>query len=94
MMFSNVVMNKSVLSSANDLDQVGASIGFADNGGRELQVPGVTEDRYDLAGKECFLQQPHWSWYSALLSGILVEMITFSISMWVSVPDLLWHSSA
>ena len=29
----------------NDLDQVGTMVSFADDGGRELQVPGVIEDR-------------------------------------------------
>ena len=28
------------------------SLGFADDGGREPQVPGVIEDRYSMAGKE------------------------------------------
>ena len=26
------------------------------------------------------------------LSGTLVEVVMFNIGMWVSVPDLLWHS--
>ena len=26
------------------------------------------------------------------LGGKLVEMVTFNISMWVSVPDPLWNS--
>ena len=46
MTFSNVIMSTSVLSTTNDLDQVGAIIGFADDGGREPQVPHVTEDKY------------------------------------------------
>ena len=45
MMFLNVVMSTSVLSTINDLDQVGAIIGFADDSGREPQVPGIIEDR-------------------------------------------------
>ena len=29
-----------------------------------------------------------------ILGGMLVEVVMFSIDMWVSVPDLLWHSGA
>ena len=46
MMFSNVVMSMSVLSTTNDMDQVGAIFGFADDGGRKPHVPGIIEDRY------------------------------------------------
>ena len=28
------------------------------------------------------------------LGGTLVEVVMFSVCMWVSVPDLLWHSGA
>ena len=35
MMFLDVVMSMSLLSTTNDLDQVWAIIGFADDGGRE-----------------------------------------------------------
>ena len=52
MMFSNMVPSTSVLSSTNDLDWVGAIIGFADDGCREPHVPGTIQDRYSLAGKE------------------------------------------
>ena len=52
MTFLNVVMSMTVLSTTNDLDQVGGIIGFADDSGREPQVPGIIEDRYSLAGKE------------------------------------------
>ena len=93
MMFVNVVTSMIVLSSTNDLDQVGAIIGFVDDGGREPQVPGIIEDRYVLASKE---------WRSLVasslvvvlctLGGALVETVMFSIGMSVSVPDLLWHS--
>ena len=49
------------------VDQVGAIIGFVDDGGREPQVPDIIEDRYGLAAKNGgFLWQPHWPWYSAL----------------------------
>ena len=44
MTFLNVVMSMSVLSTTNDLDQVGAIMGFTDDGGREPQVPGIIED--------------------------------------------------
>ena len=37
MMFSNVVKSTSVLSTTNDLDQVGAIIGFVGDSGREPQ---------------------------------------------------------
>ena len=93
MTFSNVVMSMSVLSTINDLDQMGVIVGFVDDGGREPQVPGIIEDRYSLASKE-------WRFFVAAslvlvlctLGGTLVEMVMFSISMWVSVPDLLWNS--
>ena len=29
-----------------------------------------------------------------ILGGMLVEVVMFNIGMWVSVPDLLWHSGA
>ena len=94
-MFSNVVTSTSVLSTTNDLDQVGAMISFVDDGGREPQVPGVIEDRYSLASKE-------WRFPVAAslvvvlytLCGTLVEVVTFSIGMWVGVPDPLRHSGA
>ena len=52
MIFLNVIMSTSVLSTTNDLYQVGATGSFADDVGREPQVPGVIEDRYGLASKE------------------------------------------
>ena len=59
MMFLNVVISTFVLSTTNDLDQVGAIIGFADDGCREPQIPGIIEDRYSLASKEWrFLVSP------------------------------------
>ena len=95
MMFSNVVMSTSVLSTTNDLDQVGAITGFADDGGREPQVPHVIEDRYGLATKEWrFLVAASLVMVVCTLGHMLAEVVTFSISMWVSVPDLLWHSGA
>ena len=61
MMFLNVVTCMSVLSTTNNLDQIGAIIGFMDYGGREPQVPGVIEDGYSLASEEWrFLAAPHW----------------------------------
>ena len=66
MMFLNVVMSTSVLATTNNLDQVGAIVGFVDDSCREPQVPGIIEDRYGLAGKEWWFLQPHWSWYPAL----------------------------
>ena len=95
MMFSNVVMSTSVLSTTNDLDQVGAMISFADNGGREPQVPGVIEGRYGLASKEWRnLEATSLLIVFSAVDGMLVEEVTFSIDMWVSVPDPLWHSGA
>ena len=52
MTFWSVVISTSVLSTTNDLDQVGAIVCFADDCGREPQVPGIIEDRYSLAGNE------------------------------------------
>ena len=93
MMFSNVGMSTYVLSTTNDSDQVGAMISFADDGGRKPQVPGVTEDRYCLASKEWrFLVTASLFVVLCTLNGMLVEVVTFSIGMWVSVPDPLWHS--
>ena len=93
MMFLIVVMSTSVLSTTNDFDQVGAMISFVDDGGREPQVSGVIEDRYSLASKEWrFLAAALMVMVLSALSGTLVEVVTFSIGMWVSVPDLLWHS--
>ena len=67
MMFSNVVTSTSGLSTTNDLDQVGAIIGFADDGGRKPQIPGIIEiDMVWPVKNGGFLWQPHWSWYSAL----------------------------
>ena len=95
MMFLNVVTSTSVLTTTNDLDQVGAMISFADDGGREPKVSGVIEDRYSLAGKEWrFLVAASLVMVLCILSGMLVEVVTFSISMWVSLHDLLWHSGA
>ena len=95
MMFSNVVMSMSVLPTTNDLDQVGDIIGFVDDGSREPQVPGFIEDRYSLASKEWrFLVAASLVMVLCTLDSILGEVVTFSISIWVSVPDLLWHSGA
>ena len=62
MMFLNVVTGASVLSTTNNLDQVWAIIGLADNVGREPQVPGIIEDRYSLTGKE-------WRFLAAAFAG-------------------------
>ena len=43
MTFSNVVTSTSVLFTTNDFDLVGPIICFADDGGKEPQVPGVIE---------------------------------------------------
>ena len=88
-------MSTSVLSTTNDLDQVLAIIGFVDNGGREPQVPGIIEDRYGLASKEWrFLAAVSLVMVLCTLGNTLVEVVTFSIGMWVSVPNMLWHSGA
>ena len=93
MTFSNVVTSTSVLSTTNDLNQVGAMISFGDDGGRDLQVPGLTEDRCGSAGKEWrFLAVASLVVVLCTLSGTLIEVFMFSIGMWVSVPDPLWHS--
>ena len=93
MTFLNVVMSMSVVSTTNDLDHVGAMISFADDGGREPHVPGVIEDRYGLVSKEWkFLVPASLVVVLCALSSMLVEVVTFSIGMWVSVPDLFWYS--
>ena len=75
-------MSTSVLSNTNDLNQVGAIIGFADDGGREPQVPGIIEDRYSLASKEWrFLAAALLVVIFCTLGGTLVETVTFSIGM-------------
>ena len=85
----------SVLSTTNDLDQVGAMISFANDGGREPQVPGVTGDRYNLACNEWrFLAAALLVMVLCALSSTLDEVVTLSISMGVIVPDPLWHSCA
>ena len=94
MTFSNVVMSMSVLSTTNDFDQVG-SISFADDGGREPEVSGVIEDRYSLAGKEWrFLVAALLVLVLCALSGMLVEVVMFSIGIWVIAPYPLWHIGA
>ena len=66
----------------HDLDQVGASIGFADVGGRESQVSGIIEDRYGLAGNEWkFLVATSLVLALCTLGGTLVEVVMFSIGM-------------
>ena len=93
MTFLNVVTSTSALSTTNDLDQVGAIIGFTDDGGREPRVPGILEDRYGLSREEWrFLVAASLVTLLCTLDGTLVEMVTITIGMWVSVPDLLWHS--
>ena len=93
MTFSSMVMSIPVLSTTNDLDQVGVIIGFVDDGGREPQVPGIIEDRYSLASKELrFLAAALQVMVLCTLGSTLVETVTFSIGMLVSVPDLLGHS--
>ena len=53
-----------------------------DDGGREPQVPGVIEDRYSLAGKEWrFLFVASLVVVLCSLSGMLLEVVTFSIDM-------------
>ena len=67
--------------------------GFVDYGSREPLVPCVIEDRYSLASKEWrFLVVALLVMVLCALSGTLVDVVTFSISMWISVPDPLWHS--
>ena len=88
-------MSISLLSITNDLDQVGAIIGFMGEDVREPQVPGIIEDRYSLPGEEWrFLVATLLVMVLCTLGSMLVEMVTFSIGMWVSVPDLLWYSGA
>ena len=88
MTFSNVVTSMSVLSITNNLDQVEAMTGFADDGGREPQVPGVIEDRHHLASKEWrFLVATLLVMVFCTLDGTLVEVVTFSIDMWVVVAS-------
>ena len=87
MMFFNVVTSTSVLSTT--------IIGFANDGGREPQVPGVIEDIYGLASKEWrFLVAALLVMVLYTLGGKLVEIVTSNIDMLVSMPDPLWHSSA
>ena len=82
-----------MLSTTNDLDQVGAIIGFVDDGDKEPQVPGVNEDRYGLAGKELrFLVAALLVMLHCTLGSTLVEVVMFSIGMWVSESDPLGHS--
>ena len=64
MMFLNVVTSTSVLTTTNDLDQVGAMISFADDGGGEPMVS-LRTDTVWLAKNGGFLWQPYWSWYFA-----------------------------
>ena len=93
MMLLNVVISMSVLSTTNDLDQVAAIISFVDDGGWEPLVPGVIEDRYSLAGKEWrFLVATLLVMVLCILGSTLVGIVMFSISMWVSVTNLLWHT--
>ena len=93
MTFSNVVMSMSIPSTTNDLDQVGAIFGFADDGGREPQGPGIIEDRYSVASEEWrFLAATSLVMVLLNLGSALVDMVTFSIDMWVSEPGPLWHS--
>ena len=87
MMSSNVVTSMSVLFAINDLDQVGAIIGFVDDGGREPQVPGIIWDK-ELR----FLVAASLVMVLCTLGSMLVEVVMFTISMWVGVPDLFWHS--
>ena len=95
MIFPNVVMRMSVLSTTNDIKQVIAIIGLVGDGGREPQIPGVIEDTYGLASKEWrFLAAALLVVVLCALGGMLVEVVMFSISMSVSVPDLLWDSGA
>ena len=58
--------------------------------GSHRLLASLRTDMACLAKNGGFLWQPHWSWYSALWAAH--EMVIFSIGMWVSVPDLLWHS--
>ena len=86
MMNLNVVMSMSTLSATNDLDLVGAIIGFADDGRREPLVSSVIEDRYSLAGKEWrFLAAASLVMALCTLGGILVETVPISIDMCGSV---------
>ena len=68
-------------------------ISFVDDVGRQPQVPSAIEYRYSLACKEWrFLGAALLVMVLCTLGGTLVEVVTFSISMWVNVPDPLWHS--
>ena len=81
-----------VLSTTNDLDQLSAIIGFADDGGREPEVHGIIEDRYSLASEEWrFLLAASLVMVLCTLGSTLVEVVTFSISIRLSVPDPLLH---
>ena len=86
MMFLNVVMSMHVLSTTNDLDKVGAINGFADDGDRKPQVPGINEERYGLVGEEWrFLVAASLVMVLCTVGSTLVKMVTLSIGMWISV---------
>ena len=65
----NVVMSTPVLFTTNDLHQVGAIIGFVDDGDREPQVPGIIEDRYSLDGKRIEVSCGSLTGHGTLHSG-------------------------
>ena len=83
----------SVPSTTNDLDQIGAIIGFVEHDGRKPQDPGIIKDGYSLASKEWrFLAAALLVMVLCTLGSTLVETVAFSIGMRVSMPDLLWNS--
>ena len=51
-MLMNVVMSTSILSTADDLDDVQSMVCCMDDGGREQQASGIIENGYGMSGKQ------------------------------------------
>ena len=49
---TNVVMGTSILSTANDLDNVQSMVCHTDDGGQEPQASGIIENRYGLSSEQ------------------------------------------
>ena len=50
--FTNVVVGMSILSTADDLDNVCSMVCCTDDVGREPQASGITDNRYSLSSKQ------------------------------------------
>ena len=91
MMFMDVIMSTSVLSS-NDLNQVWAMLGLTNDCGWQPEGLGIIEYVDSLPCIKWGLLLAVMIMTCSTLGGTVIEVISVSCSLRVLVPDPLWHS--